>query len=142
MLFIEKAVYILGIPVALVCTDSLFLVLLGIVQPDPHPSTWLSMYITDCLFGLALFYQLYGYWRRKKGNRLMTAALGGYSFFSFGNAVLESVLDLLAIQTAPISAKIPILLFMTLGLILGCTLLYMAFYGEKHWQKEKNISDI
>ncbi|MFR4119090.1 MAG: hypothetical protein ACLT2T_09825 [Bilophila wadsworthia] len=114
-----RLVVALGFPIAVACTLSLPLILLGAVAPDPRPWNWPTVYIVDFLYGLALFSQLVGFLCRTSRNRLWTAAVGGYTALAFGQAALEALLDLLGVQPAPSPQGGFIFLFMSAGLILG-----------------------
>ncbi len=128
-----RLVVVLGFPIAAVCTMSLPLILLGVIDPDPAPWNWITMYAADFLYGLALFSQLVGFVCRTTLNRLWTAAVGGYTALAFGQAALEALLDLAGVQPAPIVAKWPLFLFMSAGLILGVLMLLLAFRHGRYW---------
>lgn len=130
----SRLIIILGFPIATMCTISLPLVLTGFFEPDPHPWNWLTLYIIDVVIGIALFIQLFGFIRRSPWNRLWTAAVGGYVTIAFGQMALEILLDLAGVQAAPIVAKIPILIVMSVGFLLGILQLYFVFYNGRYWK--------
>lgn len=134
-------VLLLGAPIAMVCTLSLPLILLGVIEPDPRPWNWPTVYLIDLLYGLALSSQLVGFVRRRPQNRLWTAAVGGYTAFAFGQATLEGILDLAGVLAAPISAKWPIFFFMGAGLALGVLLLLFAFRHGQYWSAFPGSTD-
>ncbi|MFO7594775.1 MAG: hypothetical protein R6W92_00335 [Desulfocurvibacter africanus] len=133
----RKALYgsilILGFPIGIMCTLSLPLIWLGVVQPDPSPWNWLTVYIIDFFYGLALLAQLAGFMRGAVWNHTWTVAVAGYSLLAFAQALLESLLDVAGIQDAPIANQGFILMFMLLGLVLAVLLLTFAARYADHW---------
>lgn len=117
---------------------SLPLILAGIVRPDPHPWNWLTLYITDCVFGLALVAQIVGFLRRAAWNRMWTASVGGYAVLSFGQMSLELLLDMAGVQPAPVTGKFFLLGFMVYGLCVGLLLTACAFWSPAYWKQEKS----
>lgn len=120
-------------PLALVCLFSLPLILLGVIQPDPHPWNWLSLYCIDCFFGALLLVQVGGFVRRSPWNRLATAALGGYAVIAFGQMFLEMILDATGAQLAPVTKKEFMTAFMLFGHVVGVAMLVFAFRFPGHW---------
>lgn len=120
-------------PLALVCLFSLPLILLGFIEPDPHPWNWFSLYIIDFFFGCLLLLQVGGFVRRSSWNRLATAALGGYAIIAFGQMFLEMVLDVMGVQPAPVAHKAFMTALMLYGHVVGIAMLVFSFKFPGHW---------
>jgi hypothetical protein len=122
------------LPLALSCALSLPLVLLGLVKADPHPWNWLTIYVADMVFGLALLAQMAGFAARRPKNRLWTAAVGGYGLMAFGQFSLELALDALGLQSAPVENRAFLSAFMAWGFLASLGLLGLALHCPGHWQ--------
>lgn len=133
MILCSRLLLILGMLIALVCTLSLPLILLDRIAPDPHPWNWPTIYLIDFLYGFSVWWWLPGFLRRSAANRLWTAAVGGYTTLAFGQSTLECLLDILGLQTAPVTAQWPIFLFMFVGLLFGVLMLSFAFRYGQYW---------
>lgn len=131
-------IMVLGFPIAFMCTASLPLILLGVIQPDPHPWNWLTMYITDHLFGLSLFATLFGILFKTRWGKTVALITIGYALFAFSQTALEATLNITGWMEAPISAPVFILTFMVLGFALGAAILLFTILYPAHWQIRNN----
>jgi hypothetical protein len=128
------SILLLGFPIGIMCILSLPLIKLGIVQPDPNPWNWFTVYVIDFVFGLTLLTQLAGFLKKASWGRPLTLIVAGYSVFAFSQTALETVLDLTGTQDAPIAQPAFILTFMLMGLTLGATMIIFALLYPDHWQ--------
>lgn len=127
-------ILVIGFPIGIMCTASLPLILLGFVQPDPHPWNWLPMYITDFFFGLTLLTTLCGFSAKARWGRPLALVTAGYALFAFSQTALEAVLDITGLLDAPINQPIFILTFMVLGFVLATAILTFAIRYPAHWK--------
>lgn len=131
---------ILGLPIGFMCTVSLPLILLGYVQPDPHPWNWLTMYITDCIFGIALLTTLLGIKTHAQWGKTLALITSGYALFAFTQTAMEAALNIQGLLTAPISNPPFILTFMVLGVILSIAILMFTIQYPTHWKTSNTSS--
>ncbi|MEZ6852344.1 hypothetical protein [Halodesulfovibrio aestuarii] len=130
----------LGLPIGFMCVVSLPLILLGYVQPDPHPWNWLTMYIIDCVFGLSLLTTLYGISTKAQWGKPLALITAGYSLFAFTQTALEAVLNIQGLLEAPIANPLFILVFMVLGVLLSVAILLFAIQFPTHWQTSETAA--
>lgn len=128
-------ILLFGFPIAIMCTLSLPLIKMGIVQPDPSPWNWLTVYIIDFFFGITYLTQLVGLLKKVPWGRSLTLVVAGYSIFAFSQTALETVLDMAGLQDAPIAQPTFILTFMLVGLALGVAMIIFAQRYPDHWQQ-------
>ena len=129
-------IIVLGLPIGFMCTASLPLILLGYVQPDPHPWNWLTMYIIDCLFGLSLLTTLYGIVKKASWGKPLALVTAGYALFAFTQTAMEAALNIQGKLEAPISNPPFILTFMVLGVLLSIGILLFTIQYPAHWQTQ------
>jgi len=126
---------LVGFPIGIMCTVSLPLILLGIIQPDPCPWNWHTMYLTDFFFGLTLLTSLFGFLRQSSWGRNLALVSAGYAVFAFSQTALEAFLDMTGFQDAPITQLGFIFSFMLFGLSLGVAMIVFAVRYPDHWHQ-------
>lgn len=126
-------ILIIGFPIALMCILSLLLIQLGLVEPDPKPWNWPTVYVMDIFYGIALITQLIGFIYKTSWDYILTIAVAGYSIFTFFQSALETMLDITGIFDAPISNAPFVLSFMMLGMMMGLLMMFYAVTYKDHW---------